>query len=193
MEKLILASASLRRQEILMQMGLEFDIRPQDVDETFTGLAPADEAVLLAKKKTAAFLAGKPSGAAKWVLGADTFIEIDGEYLGKPETREEAGEMLKRLSGLTHQVITGIALNVPEKGIKTAACLTAVTFSPMSASEIDWYLDQNEWQGVAAAYRIQEKGALFISSINGSYSNVMGLPINTFYGMLISDKFNFRT
>jgi len=193
MGKIILASASPRRQEILNQMGIEYDIMPQDVDESFKGLPPADEAAGIAVKKVNSCLNSLDSSSDPWILGADTFVVLGEEYLGKPSNRSEAGKMLQMLSGQTHQVITGLALNVPAQGIKTASCFTDVTFSPMSESEIQWYLNQNEWLGVAASYRIQEKGALFVSSVRGSYSNVMGLPINAFYGMLVSHKFNFRT
>jgi septum formation protein len=192
METLILASASPRRVEILKQMGLDFEIHPQHVDETFTGRPPAEEAVYLAEKKALSFLSKDFEGETHWVLSADTFVILDNELLGKSENCAGARRMLQMLSGRTHQVITGLALNVPQKGIKTASCLTDVTFSSMSDDEIDWYLNQNEWQGAAASYRIQEKGALFITSLTGSYSNVMGLPINTFYGMLMSENFNFR-
>lgn len=192
MNTLILASGSPRRLEILTQMGLEFEVRPQDVDETFTGRAPADEAMHLAEKKALSYLSAEPAGKAQWVLAADTFISFEEKLMGKAETRKNAAEMLQMLSGRTHQVVTGLALNVPAKGIRTSHCITDVTFAEMSNDEIQWYLDTDEWIGAAAAYRIQEKGALFVESISGSYSNVMGLPINAFYGMLVTDKFNFR-
>lgn len=188
MDTLILASASPRRQEILKQMGLVFTIQPQDVDETFKGLAADTEAIRLAKMKVSACL--EPG---KWILGADTFIVYKNNFIGKPSVRADAYRMIKELSGNTHTVITGLALHIPSGKIQTAACLTEVTFATMSSAEIEWYLDQNEWQGAAAAYRVQQKGAMFIESISGSYSNVMGLPINAFYGMLSTNNYNFRT
>ena len=192
MDKIILASASPRRQQLLSQMGLPFDVRPQHIDETFTGLPPADEAMLIAKRKAEARLDEAPSDRDRWVLAADTFVVLGGDYLGKPADRSDAGKMLRMLAGNTHQVVTGLALNAPGRGIITECCVTDVVFCSMSDSEVEWYLDQNEWEGVAASYRIQEKAACFISSVSGSYSNVMGLPINTFYGMLRAENFNFR-
>ena len=185
MDKIILASASPRRQEILKQMGICFEVKPQDVDESFTGRPPADEAVHLAQKKAESYLAAFPDGSSRWVLAADTFIALDKNFIGKPSDREGARKMLEMLSGRTHQVISGIALNIPDAGMKTAHCITDVLFAALTSDEIEWYLDTNEWEGAAAAYRIQEKGAAFVESITGSYSNVMGLPINTIYGMLI--------
>ncbi len=194
MDRLILASASPRRKEILTRLGFNFEVKPQDTDEAFSGLSPAEEAVKIASEKAAACVSAE--GPGRWVLGADTFVLSGNEYMIKPENRTDAKRMITKLSGSTHTVVTGLALNVPNHegagSIDTAVCLTEVTFAPMSPDEIEWYLDTLEWQGVAAAYRIQEKGALFIESISGSYSNVMGLPINTFYGMLRSNNFNFR-
>ena len=193
MDKLVLASGSPRRIEILERLGFDFTVRVQDVDESFSGLAPENEAVRIAVKKVEACI--DEEGRGRWIMGADTFVVVGGELLVKPEDRNEAGRMIRKLSGRTHRVVTGIALNVPDSGessIKTSICTTEVRFSTMTEEEIIWYLDSEEWRGVAAAYRIQEKGALFIESISGSYSNVMGLPINTFYGMLGSNNYNFR-
>ena len=197
MDRIILASASPRRRDILRQMGIAFSLSPQDVDESFSGLPAAGEAVRIAVLKVEKCLGGsvmKPDTGdeKKWVLGADTFIELDGSYLGKPADREEASSMLRMLSGRTHKVITGLALHTPSGKIETSHCVTGVSFSRMSNEEIEWYLEQDEWQGAAAAYRVQEKGAVFIERLDGSFSNVMGLPINTFYGMLIAANYNFR-
>ncbi len=194
MNGFILASASPRRQEILSRMGITFTVRPQDVDENFEGLPASEEAVRIAVKKVSACI-DDGCGSACWILGADTFIDFDGELIGKPQNRSSAFAMLKRLSGRTHSVITGLALNIPgenEPNIATSWCRTDVTFSILENDEIEWYLDTDEWKGAAAAYRIQEKGAFFVNSITGSYSNVMGLPINTFYGMLRANNYNFR-
>jgi len=197
MNKLILASGSPRRQEILSRLGFEYEIKPQDVDESFKGLPAVDEALRLAEKKVLSCIETVKTGPDEWILGADTFIILNNSFLGKPADRMDAKNMLNLLSGTSHEVITGLALHIPVSDgssyISTSACSTTVNFAPMSNNEIEWYLDQNEWIDVAAAYRIQEKGALFIESISGSYSNVMGLPINTFYGILSSNNFKFRT
>ncbi|MDC7127304.1 MAG: Maf family protein [Spirochaetales bacterium] len=188
MNEIILASASPRRQELVKQMGLNCIILPQNVDETFESYNAEEEAVRIAQKK-----AESCKISDRWVFAADTFIEQDGKLIGKPSNREEAKIMLQNFSGCTHSVITGLALKAPLRTIQTAICRTDVIFTEMTNDEIDWYLNTEEWKGVAGAYRIQGKGAFFIESLKGSYSNVMGLPIRTFYGMLKSNNFNFRS
>ncbi|MDC7225625.1 MAG: Maf family protein [Spirochaetales bacterium] len=205
--EIILASGSPRRQDILKQMGLRYTVEPQDVDESFAGMTAENEARRLAAKKVQTCIdnrwpvSGRENPLGDWILGADTFIVYKGLFMGKPADRSDARRMLKLLADNTHTVITGLALNIacdiaPRDGkplMTTAVCRTEVTFAPMSDDEIEWYLDTDEWRDVAAAYRIQEKAAMFISSIQGSWSNVMGLPINTFYGMLRANNFNFRS
>ena len=138
--------------------------------------------MLLAKKKAQAVVSTLPQNF--WVLGVDTFIWHKNQFIGKPRDREEARGMLKIFSGSTHQVISGLALvHKKNRWITDYAC-TMVTFRDLTDKEIDWYLDTEEWVGVAGAYRIQEKAACFINHLDGSFSNVMGLPIHTFYDML---------
>lgn len=190
MERLVLASASQRRREILLQMGLSFSVIPAEVDESFIiGADPRDESLRLAEKKARAVALALPDKV--YVLGADTFIVFKGKWIGKPANREEAGEMLKAFSGRTHRVVTGLALLCGKKPPLLDYAVTDVTFRQLSEREIDWYLNTEEWAGVAGAYRIQEQGACFITSLTGSYSNVMGLPIHTFYGMLLNINFPF--
>lgn len=193
MEKIILASGSPRRRELLSRMGIPFIVKPQEVDETFNDSVPESEAVRLADKKVRACLAQGESG---WILGADTFIFFNECLIGKPESADRAREMLRNLSGQTHRVYTGLALHVPEHGspgqIVTEYCCTEVRFSLLDEEEIEQYIDCGEWRGAAGAYRIQESGEILVESISGSYSNVMGLPINTFYGMLKTNNYNFR-
>jgi septum formation protein len=193
MDRIILASASPRRSEILKQMGLTFINAPQHVDETFSGLKAEEEAVAIALKKTVSCLSESDGNNNYYVLGADTFIILENRFIGKPGGTIEAETMLEDLSGKTHEVITGLALHVPAGGIRNAVCRSEVEFERMSSTEIKWYVSTGEWRGAAGAYRIQQKGALFIKSVRGSYSNIMGLPINTFYGMLRAENFNFQT
>ncbi len=189
-ERLVLASASPRRRELLTQMGLAFTVIPSRADETLDhGRDPGELACEIAERKMADVAARVPEGV--WVLGADTFIVFRGRFMGKPRDRGEARLMLSSLSGNTHQVITGLALRDGSSGVTTAYETTDVTFRPLSPAEIDWYLSTGEWEDVAAAYRIQERGACLVSSITGSPSNVVGLPIHRFYGMLRDTNYPF--
>jgi septum formation protein len=130
----------------------------------------------------------------EWILAADTVVAVGADVMGKPTDRDEAERFLSRLSGVDHHVHTGVAL-VPPDGDPSDAVLqtatTTVTFAPLSQAERIWYLDTEEWRGVAGGYRIQARGACLIASICGSYSNVVGLPIRLVYSMLASNGFVF--
>ena len=174
-----------------MVSGTDEDVAP----ETARG-GPAQVVTALAIRKAEAVRSRlAPSAApapAAWVLGADTEVEVGGVLLGKPLTGTEARGMIARLSGVTHRVHTGIAL-IPglDAASEALAVVTSVTFSRLSEAEIDWYVSTGEWDGAAGAYRIQERGAFLVRSIEGSYSNVVGLPLEAFYGMLMSHHYYF--
>lgn len=191
-EALILASGSPRRQQILRQMGLPFTVLPAHIDETIENVSPEQNTVDLAREKaeTVRKRYKNEFSTQHWIVGADTVIVLDNAIIGKPADRDDARRILTALSGRSHSVVTGIALTVENctctslPRMETAAVRTEVSFAALEPEEIDWYLDTGEWQGAAGGYRIQGKGACFITRIEGSYSNVIGLPINTFYGML---------
>ncbi|MDR3019459.1 MAG: Maf family protein [Treponema sp.] len=193
METIILASASPRRQEYFKMMGLPFVAIPAEIDESsFTQKNPEKLTAELAVKKVekALELAAQPP---EWICGADTVIALDDEILGKPKNRNEAAEMLRKLAGREHSVITSLALyngKVRKIDCRTSVC--AVFFSSLNDEEIEWYLDTNEWQGAAGAYRIQGLASCFISGINGSPDTVAGLPLNVFYAMLIDNGYLYR-
>lgn len=127
-----------------------------------------------------------------WILAADTMVLLDNELLGKPENYEEAVAYLQRLQGRTHQVITGLALfNGRLMYTASRSSVTNVTFAPMSAEEIDWYVGTGEWHGAAGGYRIQGLASCFISKIEGTNSNVVGLPISELYDMLKEQGYSF--
>jgi len=184
MERITLASASPRRLDFFRLLGLPFDCEPADIDETPPpGLSPRQVAEDLALKKTLAVV-GRTS-ANRWVFGADTVVALDGGIRGKPEDRDEARRTLGLLSGRRHEVTTAMALHDRLRGetdLRSATC--EVEFAPLSPDEIEWYLETGEWQGAAGAYRLQERGACLIKSINGSPSAVAGLPLREFYVML---------
>jgi septum formation protein len=129
----------------------------------------------------------------RWVLGLDTLVEVDGEAVCKPAGPEEAESILERLSGKVHRVYTGIGL-LPARGeaMDLRSVCTEVKFTNLTAEDIGLYLDSGEWSGVAGGYRIQERGAFFVEWIRGSYSNVVGLPLETFYGILKSNNYSLH-
>ena len=186
MEPIILASASPRREEYLRLLGLPFTCIPSPADETIDpqseGAAAAEELALRKVSSVLAMLKNKPP---LWVCGADTLISLDGKIYGKPAGREDAGRMLRAFQGKTHEVISAAALFSGRANTFDCRSVTScVTFAPLSSGEIDWYLDSGEWQDAAGAYKIQGLASCFISSIKGSYSSIVGLPLREFYVML---------
>ena len=193
METIILASGSPRRRELLERVRIPLKIVSPQVDETWDGGgSPADMTTALARRKVEAVLALFRNEAPRWVLGADTVVELDGAVLGKPTGIEEAERFLRLLSGNAHRVHTGLALHVERsRPVELEAVATEVCFRPLEEEEIRWYLESGEWAGAAGAYRIQERGAFLVQEIRGSWSNVVGLPLEAFYGMLKRNSFKF--
>jgi septum formation protein len=177
---LILASRSPRRNELLRAAGFTFDIRVADVDESIQGEElPIDYVQRVARKKALAVA----QSADDIILGADTTVALGTEILGKPRDNEEAREMLQKLSGKRHDVYTGMCLR-SARGIRTDAARTGVWFAEMSEAEIDAYVQSGEPLDKAGAYAIQGLASKFIPRIEGSYSNVVGLPVDLLYRML---------
>ena len=170
----VLASASPRRQELLQQLGCCFRVLPVDVEEEKGQQLDATELVLCNAGRKASAGARQSEGLP--ALGADTVVWLEGDILGKPKDIEEARFMLKRLSGRCHEVLTGIAFAWQGK-VWTAAESTKVFFAEPSSSVIDAYIATGEPLDKAGAYGIQGKAAAFIKYIEGSYSNVVGLPL----------------
>lgn len=175
--RLILASASPRRRELLVQAGYAFEVDAADVDESLCqGEFSAAYVLRLAQEKALAVLSKHTDQTDVIVLGADTTVVLDGKILGKPADAADAREMLRRLSGRTHQVLTGIAA-ATRAGISTAVESTDVTFSEIPEAELDAYCATSEPLDKAGAYGIQGYAARWIPRIDGCYFNVMGLPI----------------
>lgn len=175
-KKLILASKSPRRRYLLTQAGLVFSVIPSTVDESSISISsPSLFAKVLAEAKAIDVSEKHPES---WVIGADTIVLIDGLILGKPESREHAAEMLNRLSGQTHQVITGYCICQQASGKRINDSIkTDVTFKKLSEKEIQWYIHTSEPFDKAGAYAIQGLGTFLVKSIRGSYTNVVGLPV----------------
>jgi len=186
MIKIILASKSPRRQELLRLMDLDFRIVLKEVDESYPeGLSPQEIAVYIAEKKALAF---DEETRDEIVLTADTIVEINGQILGKPETAAHAVEMLKLLSGSVHRVITGVCLMYQGK-INKFYDVSEVFFRKLTEQEIIRYVDKYQPLDKAGAYGIQEWiGLTGIERINGSYTNVVGLPTEKVYQQLLKFK-----
>ena len=184
---LILASKSPRRGELLTAAGIAFEAVSVDVDESFLKLEPpGDHVRRLALAKAQAVFATHPTSL---VLGADTIVLIGGEMMGKPHDHEDATRMLRMLSGREHEVLTGLALVSPgDTAVEVAT--TKVWFNPLTEEEIAEYVASGEPLDKAGAYAIQGLGSRFIDRIQGSYSNVVGLPVALVYRLLkgYSDK-----
>ena len=181
---LVLASASPRRKKLLEQLGLSFEVQASNVDESFNANdAPQDIVQHLAAKKSRG-IDVKFSDCL--ILSADTIVVLDRQILGKPASKEEACRMLTKLSGKQHEVFTGIALSHPASNrFVTNAAVTRVTFAQLTEKEILSYVATGSPMDKAGAYGIQDdRGALFISSIQGDYYNVVGLPLYTLYSTL---------
>jgi septum formation protein len=195
---LVLASASPRRAELLRAAGIDFDILIANVDESVRpGETPAQHVARLAEEKALRVL---PEARNRPVLGADTVVVVDGEILGKPVDAADAGRMLRILSGRQHQVMTGIAL-IPEPAsagregsitLSNGIEVTTVEFASINPAEIAAYVGSGEPMDKAGAYAIQGLASRFVTRIEGSYSNVVGLPVALVYdlckraGLLVS-------
>jgi septum formation protein len=173
---LILASESPRRRKLLEQAGLRFTVVPSAVDES--GLPAADPALAVRRLAEAKTLAVARRFPDSWVIGADTVVCLDQQLLGKPANAAEARGMLRRLSGRSHEVFTGFCLCQRTSGHHHCQSVrTDVTFKRLSEREIDWYIASGEPFDKAGAYGIQGLGAQLISTLHGSYTNVVGLPL----------------
>ncbi len=171
---LILASQSPRRAELLRAAGFTFLVDTADVDEAIhPSEAPEAYVLRLAEAKAAAVAMRHPDAV---VLGADTTVVIDDEILAKPIDRADAQRMLARLAGRTHEVLTGVAVCRGARRLSRVAS-TTVTFLPMTDEEIAWYAASGEPDDKAGAYAIQGLASRFVERIDGSYSNVVGLPV----------------
>jgi septum formation protein len=192
LETITLASKSPQRKTILEQIGIPFLVRYSTIDEALLLKGDVKKAVQnIARAKVDSVLSSLDYDPL-WIVGADTIVYCNSTALGKPENLDAARIMLNTLSGQKHDVISGVALyNARTGNMLTEYDVSEVSFARLSEDEIEWYLRLYEWRGAAGAYRIQEKGALFIKSITGSFSNIMGLPIHTFYGMLGRSNYKF--
>jgi septum formation protein len=180
---LVLASASPRRRYLLRLLGVRFEVVPSGIPEAaLAGEMPRPLALRLARAKA---LAVSKRRKRRWVLGADTVVWAGGRPLGTPRGRREAAAMLRALSGRVHQVWTGVALVVPgRRRVRLASACTRVSVAPLARADIETYLRSGEWRDKAGAYGIQGRFAAYVRRIEGSYTNVVGLPLEPLRRML---------
>ena len=187
--RLVLASASPRRAELLRAAGIDFDVQPANIDEAVVaGESPAEYVSRLAEGKARAV---HELDGSRTVLAADTAVVVDGHILGKPLDEGDAGRMLGMLSGRTHEVLTAVSIFHPGQIVDTRVDATAVEFAPLSEADISWYVSSGEPMDKAGAYAVQGLASRFVTRIEGSYSNVVGLPIALVYQMLVTKLLTF--
>jgi len=183
---LILASKSPRRRYLLEKAGLEFTVVPSEVDENAAIRSAPESYVRSLAEAKAGDISARYSDS--WIIGADTVVFIDNIILGKPASRDEARAMLRSLSAKTHQVHTGYCICRKATGHFISECVTTdVSFKKLSAREIDWYINSGEPFDKAGAYAIQGLGTFLVKRINGSYTNVVGLPVCEILEYLIQE------
>ncbi len=183
-KRLILASSSPRRYELLKRLAIEFDVIPSRVEEDFLPEeSPRDHVLRLAEAKASEIAERYPD---RWVLGADTIVYIEHKILGKPKNSEEARSMLRQLSGKEHQVFTGVSIkHLKRKKMDRKVVRSLVRIKKLAPSEIDWYIQTGEPYDKAGGYAAQGMGSFMIESIRGSYTNVIGLPLCEVIQMLL--------
>ena len=183
---LILASASSRRSELLRSLGIRFRTVPPDVDEAARpGEAPEEHALRLAETKARTVAAHRPLDRDAVVLGADTVVALDGIVLGKPSDEADARRMLRLLAGRTHEVFTGVSVCRTGDGRRAGSVeRTVVRFRPLDETILSWYVSTGECADKAGAYSIQGQGVLLTDGIQGSWSNVVGLPLEALPSLL---------
>ena len=192
LRKIILASKSVDRTELLNRSGIPFEVLVSDIDEDKFKKRISDPILLVKELAKAKLLYVKDELIKKnsqaLIIAADTVVELNGVIIGKAENPEEACKIIKNLMGKAHNLITGIAISdTDDPKIIIDHDITTVEFLTLSDAEIDNYVKTNEWKGRAGAYSINDKASLFISKISGSSSNVIGLPMHKIYEILKTD------
>jgi septum formation protein len=173
--KIVLASQSPRRVELLKEISTQFEVVPSSIEEVLDpGLRPEANAQNLARAKAESIAPNFPDC---WVIGADTLVTLDHQIFGKPEDEEDAKQILKKISGREHLVVTGICVVGPKKTL-TKAVISQVKIKPLTDQEIEDYIATGEPMDKAGAYAIQGKGSFMVRSFSGSRNNIIGLPLD---------------
>ena len=187
--RIVLASASPRRAELLRAAGIDFEVQPANVDEAIAaGESPNEYVSRLAEAKARLVY---ERDVRRTVLAADTAVVVDAHILGKPLDETDASRMLRMLSGGTHEVLTAVSVFHPGQIVDTRVEATTVEFAPLSDTDINWYVSSGEPMDKAGAYAVQGLASRFVTRIEGSYSNVVGLPVALVYQMLTTKLLTF--
>jgi septum formation protein len=184
MSRLVLASASPRRREILAALGVDFEVVPPTVDELTAGAGPEQLVVENARRKANAGLTLSGAGEGDAVIGVDTEVVLEGRLLGKAGDIDGARERLEALSGRTHEVLSGLVVLRPGAGESSGVARSLVSFEALDEGTLDLYLASGEWRDRAGAYAIQGLGALLVAKVEGDFSNVVGLPLRLLFSLL---------
>jgi septum formation protein len=188
-ERIVLASASPRRAELLRAAGIDFDVHPANVDETLAAGEPPSEYVSRLAEAKARLVYERD--VRRIVLAADTAVVVDEHVLGKPQDDADAARMLRMLSGRSHQVLTAVSVFHPGQIVDTRIDTTTVEFASLSDVDIAWYVSSGEPMDKAGAYAIQGLASRFVTRIDGSYSNVVGLPVALVFQMVTTKLLTF--
>jgi septum formation protein len=182
--RLILASASPRRREILGALGVEFDVVVPEVEERSAGAAPEELVIENARRKANAGVALAAAAVGDHVIGVDTEVALEGRVLGKATDAQQARERLQALSGRTHEVLSGVAVVEVGEGERSGVARSLVTFEELDGATLELYVASGEWRDRAGAYAIQGLGALLVGRVEGDFSNVVGLPLRLLFSLL---------
>ena len=189
LQRIVLASASPRRAELLRAAGIDFDVQPAHVDETIApGESPVEYVSRVAEAKARL---RQEWNTQRIVLAADTAVVVDAHILGKPLDEADAKRMLRLLSGRKHEVLTAVSVFHPGQIVDTRVDVTTVEFAPLSDADVEWYVSSGEPMDKAGAYAVQGLASRFVTRIDGSYSNVVGLPIALVHQMLSTKLLTF--
>ena len=187
--RLVLASKSPRRRELLKEISNQFEVAPSSIKEVLDiGLRPAENARNIARAKAESIA---PSFPNSWVIGADTLVTLDDEIFGKPDDEKDAERILKRLSGREHIVVTGICVVGPQKSLDKCV-VSKIKIKPLTIQEIKDYIATREPMDKAGAYAIQGKGSFMVRSFSGSKTNIIGLPIDELKVLLKKTRYPLK-
>ncbi len=182
---MVLASASPNRRSLLESAGVTVITKPQDIWEICGETEPSSVVKTLSKQKLDSYMTGASFDPSLPAVAVDTLVCLGGSLLGKPKDESDARQMLSRLSANWHEVYSGLSVYNPrDKRVSVVCETTAVHFTDLMDGLLDWYLDTGDWMGAAGAYKIQENGYRLIDEIRGSYSNIIGLPLETLVSIL---------
>ncbi len=182
---MVLASGSPNRRRLLESAGVNVVVRPQDIWEICGETEPSLVVKTLSKQKIDSYMASSSFDTSLPAIAVDTLVCLEGALLGKPQDEDDARSMLSRLSGAWHEVYSGLSVYNPKDGCMSVICdVTRVHFSNLKDGLLDWYLKTGDWKAAAGAYKIQENGYRLIDEISGSYSNIIGLPLERLVSIL---------